>query len=298
MNHYLFGEETSQPLDRDRLLALLHQARENKAKLRDYPLSKILRALHEAGKKWADPHYQGRIEALAKLPDLIGFSREMVEKGLDYLAASLEHDGLLEDLTLQLGNPEFLDRFVYDQKYDGLLRAEPHGLLLHVSAGNVFVGAALHIVQGLLTKNVNLIKLSSADPVFPVLVARSVVEADPFLKHGLALMHWKGGDSEIEGMLKQSVDAISVFGGEEAVESYRHGLAPHVELFRHGPKVGLALVGKEALWDQDLADRLVHDAVMWDQNACSSPQLLYLEGEEKNAKDFIPLLAEAFRNAA
>ncbi|MGE5707289.1 MAG: acyl-CoA reductase, partial [Bacteroidota bacterium] len=40
------------------------------------------------------------------------------------------------------------------------------------------------------------------------------------------------------------------------------------------------------------------DAVMWDQNACSSPQLLYLEGEEKNAKDFIPLLAEAFRNAA
>jgi hypothetical protein len=161
------------------------------------------------------------------------------------------------------------------------------------------VGAVLHIAHGLLTKNVNIVKLSSQDPLFPILFARSLAACDPsgILVQSLAMLHWKGGDAQVENILKQGCNAISVFGGEEAVASYRKGLPPHVTLLEHGPKVGVAIIGREALSGdlKDVSRRLVHDAVMWDQNACSSPQLVYVEGD---ANLLVEPLAEAFREKA
>ncbi|HBN09375.1 MAG TPA: hypothetical protein DD435_12240 [Cyanobacteria bacterium UBA8530] len=296
---FLFGKEIAKnSLEPEAIPSILLRAMEAKKKMREIPVSTIIGALERAGRKWADEEYPGRREALEKLPGLIGFSRGMVEKGLGYISEALKRENTERELELQLGSREYLDRFLYEKKYDGLLKAEPHGLLLHVSAGNVFVGAALNICNGLLTKNVNLIKLSSQDPLFPILFARSLVEEEPALAEGLALLHWKGGNAIIEDAFKSRVDAISVFGGEDAVESYRKALPPNTQLFRHGPKIGVALIGKEAKWDRELADRLVLDACMWDQNACSSPQLAYFEGKEEAVLEFIPLLAEAFRAKA
>jgi len=175
-----------------------------------------------------------------------------------------------------------LDHFVKTPAFAGRVRAMPLGVVLHVTAGNVFLSSIDSLIMGLLTKNLSILKVSSQNTLFPMFFAQQLKMHDQnrIIADKFAILHWKGGDTEIENKFKQNVDAIIAWGGEEMVKSYKKDLPGHVKFLEFGPKVSFQLITKDALNHKNLskiADQIVADILPWNQMACSSPQNLFLQ---------------------
>lgn len=296
MEMFIFGSmtESEAPLNRQDIESIMVKGRDYFAELQCAGIDDIIRLLSEVGKSWQDPEYPYRREALKILPQLIGFSPGMIEEGIETMVGLLDEDNLKTRLECDLGNRRYLDGWEFFDPFNGHLRAQPLGIITHVSAGNVFVGAVDTLIQGIVTKNVNIMKMSSADPVFPVLFAKSLQEHDKhsLLKGSVALLHWKGGTPEIEDLLKERSDAVIVYGGEETVRSYRNGLGLHTRLVEYGPKYSFILVDSEAAEKNPAAIELMgRDIIMWEQSACSSPHVIYYEDRGRSIVEFADLLA-------
>ncbi|MGN1212304.1 MAG: acyl-CoA reductase, partial [Candidatus Cryptobacteroides sp.] len=186
--------------------------------------------------------------------------------------------------------------------FRGMVKAEPSGIISHVSAGNVFVGAVDTLVQGLVTKNVNILKMSSADPVFPMIFAEVLQKADykGILSKAFALVPFKGGDKEVEAVVKKESDTLVVYGGEETVKAYREGTGFHTKIIEYGPKYSLSIISASELNDSNIntvAMDLARDFTMWEQSACSSPHAVFVDSAEK-AEKFAHALAEGLAHWA
>lgn len=300
MHGYILGEvrHSAGPLTADDVATIVANAHALKREVAATPQAYLLDVLDRVGQAWRDPAYPYRLAALAQLPDRIGFSPAMIEQGILVMADLLRRDHLLTRLACDLGDARFLDDWVFDARFRGFIKAQPLGVVAHVSAGNVFVGGVDTLIQGIVTRNVNLMKMSSVDPVFPVLFAQSLRDHDlrGVMARSLALLSWKGGDRAIEAVLKRECNAIVVYGGAEAVRSYREDLGLHTRLVEYGPKYSLALVAGDELERRgiDACARLIaRDGIMWEQSACSSPHVVYVEGRE-TAQRLMTALGAAF----
>lgn len=300
--HYIFGKfvQTFEPLGAKELEEITWQAYKAQGKIQDYPLESILAILDEVGKLWRDPEYPGRKTALEHMPAIVGFHEKMVELSIEALGSLLDRRALEKKITLELGSRENIERWCYHPTYGGYIMYQPLGILLHVSAGNVFVGGIDSLVQGMLTKNANLLKLSSADPLFPLLFAKSLKECDPegVLSGSFSILQFGGGDEEIEQKLKRLCNAIVVWGGEDAVMSYRKDLPLGTKLIEYGPKYSFSIVTQAGIREYGLPDAcrlLAKDIALWEQRACSSPQVIYLEAREETSfpEEFLKNLALA-----
>ncbi|MGO3932495.1 AMP-binding protein [Rhodopseudomonas pseudopalustris] len=270
--------------------AVLDDAHARKAALQELPLGQILDLLHKVGRAWADPDYGYRRQAVEVLPDYIRFSGPMIEQGILTLVELLTRSNMEKRLDCDLGDAGYLDDWVYHPRFGGHMMAQPHGVVAHVSAGNVFVGGVDTLIQGIVTKNVNLMKMASIDPLFPVLFARSLRDHDDtgIVAGSLALLGWKGGDVAVETVLKQRCDAIVVYGGADTVRSYRQDLGLHTKLIEYGPKYSFALIADDELKRRGLKEvtrAVARDATMWEQGACSSPHMVYVEDPDGQAAE-------------
>ncbi len=300
MHIYLFGEikEENREIDSQRIHEILHKAKELKGEVQKLTIRDIANVLNKLSTLWMDESYPHRREALAKLPSLIGFSKEMVEEGIKSMCDLLKRQNIFTRLNSDLGDYRYLDEWVYHPVFKGYMMAKPRGVVVHVSAGNVFVGGVDTLIQGIITKNVNIMKMSTVDPLFPVLFAKSLKENDDtgILHKAMALIHWKGGTETVEKPLKQLADCIVVYGGKDTVFSYRKDLGLHTKLVEYGPKYSFVVVQDSELKKRGLenvAHLIAKDALMWEQSACSSPHVVYVEGEE-NALRLMEAIAASF----
>lgn len=238
------------------------------------------------------------------LPELIkesGFSEEETRKTLSLLPTILKRGSLEKRLAAEFTRSEVLDEFVKLPHGSFKVRAVPRGLLLHVTAGNVFLSSIDSLIMGFVTKNLSILKVSSQNKFFPVYFAEKLkaFDRESVLSDKFAVLHWKGGDEEKETFIKHKVNAIVAWGGEEMISSYQKNLPSHVKLLDFGPKISIQLISKDGLKGKDLnlvAESVVSDVVPWDQSACASPQNLYLqEGVDEEA--ILSAIDYAFKKA-
>lgn len=302
--HYLFGDLVSRAEAPDVAFvdSLLDRAEEAREGIASVEVRRIIDLLDHVGRLWASPDFEPRRIAVRHMPGVVGFSPQMVERGLDELARLCSRQNLLELLRYELGVPESLDRWYWRAGYNGYLRGQPLGVLLHVSPGNVFLGAVDSLLRGLLTKNANLLKVSSADPIFPLLFAKTLKDVDPdgLVANSFAVVTFRGGSNELEERFKARCQGIVVWGSERAINAWRRDLPTGVRLVPYGPRMSFALVTRRYLDKADLeglASRLATDVAMWEQRGCGSPQMLFLESGPR-VEEFLTCLREALDQAA
>ncbi|MGD0899802.1 MAG: acyl-CoA reductase [Thermoguttaceae bacterium] len=221
--------------------------------------------------------------------------------------------GNLESLSARSlrGRPEALDEFVRLGDADPMrVRAQPRGLVVHWLAGNVPVLGMLSLVQSLLCKNANLLKVSHRSTgLLPHLLAglTDVVYANRggealsgrLLTDAVAVVYADKTDEAAARELSLAADVRVAWGGQQAVEAIvnlprKHGTEDIV----FGPKTSLAVIATERLGDTDAARRvaaaLAADASAFDQQGCNSPHTVFVErGAAVTPADFAKLLAEA-----
>lgn len=295
MEWYFFGEiRQSDRITVNDITAVMETARARKSQIKDVPLAYIIDILDRTGRKIGDsksPLYKDIVETMHKQ---LGWSREMVKEGLATISDILTYEHLEARMEADLGKIEYVDTFTYNSAFKGMVKAVPHGIISHVSAGNVFVGAVDTLVQGLITKNVNILKMSSADPVFPVIFAKVLKECDymGILSRSFALVPFKGGDKEVESIVKMESDVLVVYGGKETVEAYREGTGFHTKIIEYGPKYSLSIMSAKCLNEGDMdmiAMEMARDFTMWEQSACSSPHAVFIDSED-TARKFVQSL--------
>ncbi len=296
---YVFGEFRDGELADPEVREILAVASQKVPQMRAVPVAEVVELLDRVSRRWADPSDRFRRQAQEMLPEQTGFSAAMVRRDLDGFAMALSRAFSRAKIAAELGTAEVLDGWVRQgpiQPRDPrsldepgarsgrgpLVRALSRGVILHVAAGNVGSIGALSLVEGLLTKNVNILKAASSAPAFSLLFAESLRETDDAgtISSCVSVLVWSGRAVAHHELFKRHADAIVVWGGETAVREYRDGLGLQAQLIEWGPKVSAGIVARGV----DLAEAAraaAADVSMWDQNACSSAQVIYVEGEDQ-----------------
>lgn len=299
--HYLFGEKFNIGKELNEELAKKYFNRkvleEKSREFENTPIDRIFYILQETAVKICDREgiYFKRI--MDELPKALNYSSEMVETALDMLPDILSVKTLKERLK-PLGDYKILDNFV---KEDYTKKVVPIGSVLHVCAGNIFLGSIDSLVLGLITKNINVLKVSSDDLIFPIIFYEALKEADEdnIITDYISITYWNHDNKSIDNIVKENFDGILLFGGEDAVISYKDGLSYRSELYAFGPKISFGVVSKNLNINElrEAAKGFSTDIVFWEQRACTSCQNIFIE-EDENTDKFIKFLFEALEEKA
>ena len=210
------------------------------------------------------------------------------------------------------GNIGYADTFMPFADSDAhILKANPRGLVCHWMAGNVQILGIFALVQCILTKNVNLLKVAAKDGgVFSSLI-RAFEEVEVELPGGgvlrgcdvaatIGVVYFPRSSSALAECMSKEADVRIAWGGKEAVETvaaYPSKIDSQTVVF--GPKLSMAVIGREALSSEHearkLARRLTVDVAVFDQYGCASPHNVYIEkGGEISPRRFCEILSEVF----
>lgn len=223
---------------------------------------------------------------LAELKILEALWREGGEYYQNSLEFNLEHLDAISELfspqlwqqriDIELGDYEKLDRFKSSPNYEGRIHYAPLGKLLHITASNVVLGMIDSFLMGVVTKNINIIKLSSETERAGELIASSIESHAPLISNLCFFISYRGGELDKEKVLFENIDAIIAWGGEEMINSVSKRVPPHVKLIKHGPKISFHVITLKAFNQLDYS-KLCDDITMYDQQACANSQNIFLE---------------------
>lgn len=173
-------------------------------------------------------------------------------------------------------------------------RVMPLGVLFHIAAGNMDGLPAFSLVEGLLTGNVNILKLPQADNGLSVEIIAKLIEYEPSLADFIYVFDTPSSDVHAMKKMAELADGIAVWGGDEATAAVR-ALAPSgVKLIEWGHKLSFAYISGYSDKMRELKALAAH-IVSTKQLLCSSCQVIYLDTEseaelEAFCKDFLPIL--------
>lgn len=309
-----FDHQPDLPTDQHCPETLCQQALQRQQATAAYPEDRLWDLFERLHCAWKDPEYPLRIEAQENLPARTGFSSAMINCGLDALPGILDSKSLRKKLATELGLQPAQTR--HDASITAATRSlrtwHPLGTIVHILAGNVFLSGVGSLVEGMITGNVNILKMARSEPIFMPLFLQSITDLDHegVIAASIALITY---DSDAYATIKafqQAADAIVVTGGEAAVSAYRNNLPSRCRLITFGPKLSLSYLDLATQNSQDSgantsfaslstqAQRLADDITMWDQYACTAPQACFIQGSIEAREGFVDALAAALAKKA
>jgi Acyl-CoA reductase (LuxC) len=164
------------------------------------------------------------------------------------------------------------------------LRPFPLGVVGHWPAGNVEVQPILSLSCALLGGNAAIVRIPSGLVDLTRLLMEKLAQSDPGgrLTRRIFMAAFDHRRQDLQVAMAKSVDGAMIWGGEEAVLQIRALPFPHwARIAVFGPRISVAAMDAGAWSDADQQQswclRLARDVWQFDQQACSSPQVLFLE---------------------
>ena len=292
------GEELKATEPKEQLKEIITSLRDAQVWLREQPVEGLIGLIDMAAKRWMnEPKYQ-----------------ILKDKGLLFLSTWCAENNLRRVANLGLrGNIQYADNWLPmpdSEKHQ--MRANARGLVCHWLAGNVQILGLFALVQAILTKNCNLLKVSKNDEgVFQLLLTAfegiaytcadgRVIKGEDLLRT-IAVVYFPRTADDVAQLMSASADVRIAWGGREAVEtvtSYPSRYDAETVVF--GPKLSMAVIAREDLQDEQevrkLARRVAVDVSIFDQTGCASPHNVYIErGGAVTPEQFCESFTEAMR---
>ena len=210
--------------------------------------------------------------------------------------------GTLEPILLRELGPESLNSGWRD---DGRarLRAFPLGVVGHWPAGNIEIQPILSLTCALLGGNGCVVRVPSGliEPTRLAIERLQEVDREGVLTERIFLASFDHSRVDLQEAMAKSVDGAMIWGGEEAVSQVRALPFAHwARVLVFGPRLSVAAMdagvwgerGQRASWCR----RMARDVWQFEQQACSSPQTLFLErGAGCDPAEFVEDLKVAFQ---
>ena len=220
--------------------------------------------------------------------------------GVPFLRLWLRRNTLEPLLTKELGPGALEGDWIEDGR--ARLKAYPVGIVGHWPAGNVDIQPLLSMTCALLGGNACLVRIPKELRELTSQLVEKLVESDRtcLLTSRIVLFAFDHERLDLQRAMAQSVDGAMIWGGEEAVSEIRSLPFPTwARLAIFGPRISVAAMDKASWSSPDsreaLCRRIARDVWQFDQQACSSPQVLFLEtSDEQSSANFVQALRAAF----
>lgn len=202
-----------------------------------------------------------------------GIQKAMAETMVMQAKRFLSRQYLEQKLLRELGHAPF----AFQQVEDGVQeKYQPLGVLTHISAGNAAGLPAFSVLEGLITGNINILKLPGSDDGLSTTLLTMLIEIEPKLAEYIYVFDLPSTDvPAIKKMLSLS-DAVAVWGSDFAVSGIRSIAPPNIKIIEWGHKLSFCCVTKKGETPQEL-EEIAKDICETEQLLCSSPQCVYFE---------------------
>ncbi len=266
--------------DLDLVLGRLKEARQ---RLRSLSVDQIIEVLDEFASRLLDRNNE--------------LHRKYPGAGIPYIASWARRANLERLLDSSLGDRRHLDQFVDNpSRPDRAFAAFPRGIILHWMAGNVPTLGFLSLLQGLLTKNANVIKVASNqnDMLDSLLMSIQQVLSDKgsgteVLLEATAVLRFSHTEKAISQALSKEADVRVLWGSDESVAQIRRlptKLETQDVVFPN--RTSLIVIGALPLQQSDierLCRRIAMDVSIFEQKACASPHTIFIESPDEDQVD-------------
>ena len=231
---------------------------------------------------------------------------QAVREGLQEIALFLRRTSLETKLLRELGTIDPFTPRRYDYHFPRFESWAPLGMLVHIAPGNAFAVGVLSVIEGLLSGNVNVLKLSSADSNFPLLFLErlAALDATETLRDFIFAVKISSSETELMQHLMADAAGIAAWGGEEAINGIKKIAPKGARIIDWGHRLSFSYVSQAVLkegYAQVVTD-IAKDVCLLEQQACSSPQCVYLDVDvddyegERILNSFAAALSEAVAN--
>jgi hypothetical protein len=182
------------------------------------------------------------------------------------------------------------------------LRAFPVGVIGHWPAGNIEIQPVLSLTCALLGGNSCIVRIPSGLLEISSRIMEKLVQVDKagVLTERIFMAAFDRGRLDLHSAMAEAVDGAMIWGGDEAVTQIRSLPFPNwARLAVFGPRLSIAAMDAGTWGDQrerfSWCQRLARDVWQFEQKACSSPQVLFLEKSSRHdLMDFVKSLQNAF----
>jgi hypothetical protein len=228
-------------------------------------------------------------------------AREFEIPGLAFLRLWLRRGNLEPILLRELGPNALSGGWLDDGR--AKLRTFPLGVVGHWPAGNIEIQPILSMTCALLGGNGCLVRVPSGLVEITRRVMDKLQEVDRSgsLTERIFMASFDHSRMNLHEAMAQAVDGAMIWGGAEAVSQVRGLAFPHwARVVVFGPRLSAAAMDAESWGDRaersSWCRRIARDVWQFDQQACSSPQALFLErGAGCDPGEFVEDLRRAFQ---
>ncbi len=183
-------------------------------------------------------------------------------------------------------------------------KAFPLGIIGHWPAANVEIQPILSMTCSLLGGNAALVRIPRSLVELTRILMERLVQSDlsERLTRRIFMAAFEHGRQDLHEAMARVSDGAMIWGGQEAVLQVRSLPFPHwARMAVFGPRISVAAMDAGA-WSnpeeqKTWCTRMARDVWQFDQQACSSPQVLYLEKRSgQSTAQFLLNLQHAFEN--
>jgi hypothetical protein len=274
------------------------------------PLSRILETIRTAHSELLSWPVGDIIEIFNDFSNRLIDSRNAIHQthpnsSLAFIANWCRRPNLEKILNTSFGDSGYLDRFLPGQANTlRAYRAFPRGIAVHWMAGNVPTLGFLSLIMGVLTKNANLIKVSSrSNEMLSELLAilSRAQSSDPHngkgLTRSIAVVRFDRSRADIAESLSKSADVRIIWGSDESVDRIRKlpSKTETVDIV-FPDKTSLMVIGSKMLENNEfsaLTRRIATDVSVFEQKACASPHTIFVETDSDQV---MGVFAEELKN--
>lgn len=253
-------------------------------------LQKVIAAIDKLGQEMAGGAFDDAISQL---------NVDGIENQIAAIVMSLKRENIEYRVSTELGN-EFFEKKQTNPAFDQdklVIRPMPLGTLLHIAAGNVDGLPAFSVAEGLLTGNVNILKLPQADSELSIKIIMKLIEIEPELSEFVYVFDTPSSDLPAIKKMAELSDGIVVWGGDAAVSAVRQFAPTGCKLIEWGHKLGFAYISGYDNKEAELS-ALAEHILSTKQLLCSSCQTIYIDTDDMDelhafCMDFLPLMEAA-----
>ncbi len=216
------------------------------------------------------------------------------------IAEFLAPENLQAKLDRELGphDPWYPGRVAYDRSIFEV--CAPLGLLVHIAPTNALGVGFLSLIEGLLAGNLNFVKLGGSEPPVALeLASRLVSLSGGALAPFVYMARIPSARRDLLTQVLACADGVAAWGGEEAIAGVRELTPRGARLVEWGHKLSFAYVTLERSYESEVLEGLARDVCLLEQQACSSPQAVYLDtADPQELETFATHLAAALERVS
>jgi hypothetical protein len=222
--------------------------------------------------------------------------------GVQFLRMWLRRGTLEPIIARELGHRALDGGWMEDGR--ARLKPFPLGVTGHWPAGNIEIQPVLSMTCALLGGNACLVRVPSGlDDVTRRIIGKlDQIDGKGVLTGQIRMLVFDHARRDLQEAMARAVDGAMVWGGAEAVLQVRCLPFPHwARLAVFGPRISISAMDADSWCNTQEREawcrRIARDVWQFDQQACSSPQVLFLEKKAGHSCDeFVQSLKTAFES--